>query len=167
MTSVLDHIHIYATSPADTMAFYEDVLGAERIGPLPTAGSDTIHLLILGGQYLAVSRFPEGVEPTTPPDYVHGALATGYGVAHFGLNVDDLDGVMGKLKAAGTEVHGDPESSGPLRFVYFTGPDGVVIELTQYVLPAKLRPVAAGLKAFNRFVHMGRRLIAKQMINAL
>lgn len=167
MNSTLDHIHIYAASVSTTLRFYQDVLGAELLGSLPNAQGERNHLLILGGQNLAVSSFPPGMAPAEPPDYKNGALQTGYGVAHFGLNVDDLDRVVDRLKVEGIEVHGEPVQKGPLKYVYFSGPDGVVIELTEYILPPKLRPLGAGLRAFNRMVHLSKRTIARQMLKAV
>ncbi len=57
-----------------------------------------------------------------------------------------------------------PEGSGAIRYVYFTAPDGVVVELTEYVLPPALRPLLAALNVFNRSVHRARRVIGKALV---
>jgi catechol 2,3-dioxygenase-like lactoylglutathione lyase family enzyme len=167
MVTSFDHIHIYSSDPEASLSFYERNLGAERVGEIPASGGRTNRFLILGGQYIAVSEFPAGMEPADAPSVGDGAVKNGFGVAHFGLNVDDLDRVIARLVSDGVDVHSDANDAGPLRFVYFTAPDGIVIELTQYVLPAKLRPVAAGLRAFNRGVHFTKRAIAKKLLSSV
>ncbi len=167
MNSVLDHIHIHSASVSDSLRFYQEVLGADYLGAITNAQGDQNHLLILGGQNLAISAFPAGIEPVEPPPYHNGALETGHGIAHFGLNVDDLDPILRKLEQEGVAIHGEPTQTGPVRYIYFSGPDGVVVELTQYVLPPKLRPFAAGLSAFNKMVHLSKRTIARRMLNSL
>ena len=72
-----------------------------------------------------------------------------------------------RLLVAGIEVHAEPISAGVIRFVYFSAPDGVVVELTQYQLPAKLAPAVGFLKLFNRGVHLGKRAIARRMLDAI
>lgn len=166
MITSFDHIHIYASDPAATLSFYERNLGAERVGAIPASGGRSNQFLILGGQYIAVSEFPAGMEPAAAPGVGDGAMKNGFGISHLGLNVDDLDRVIARLVSDGVDVHSDVNESGPIRFVYFTAPDGVVIELTQYVLPAKLRPIAAGLRAFNRGVHFTKRAIAKKLLSS-
>lgn len=156
-----DHIHLYTADPAATLAFWCGALGAERVGAL-----GDITLLILGGQFIAVSEFPPDIEPRDPPADGHGAVRAGFGVAHVGLNVDDLRRLLPRLEAAGARAHGAVRDQPPVRFVYLTGPDGVVIELTQYVLPAKLRPAGVALAGFNRAVHIARRTIGRALIAA-
>ena len=167
MITAFDHIHIYAADPEATRSFYERNLGAERVGAIPASHGRSNRFLILGGQYLVVSEFPPGLAPAAPPRAGDGAFTHGFGVAHFGLNVDDLDALIARLTAAGVDVHSDANDAGPLRYVYFTAPDGIVIELTQYVLPARLRPVAAALRAFNRGIHVTKRAIAKKLLSSV
>ena len=166
MITSFDHIHLYSADLDATLSFYENTLGAEPIGALPNSHGGHNHLLLLGGQVLALSENPPGIEPKNPPKHGDGALTHGFGVAHLGLNVDELAPIIRRLEAAGIEVHAEPRGTGPIRYVYFTAPDGVVIELTEYVLPIKLRPAAAALRAFNRSIHRARRLIGKTLVKA-
>ncbi len=95
-----------------------------------------------------------------------GALETGHGVAHLGLNATDLDGTVSRLLAEGVEVDGEPAGTGPIRFIYFTAPDGVVVELTAWKLPRRLAP-ALGLRLINRSIHTTRRLLARALLRAV
>ncbi len=161
MVTGFDHVHLYATDTGATLAFWCDALGAERIGVL-----GDLTLLVLGGQFIAVSEFPDDIEPTAPPPVGDGAVKAGFGVAHVGLNVDDIDALLPALEAAGAVVHSAPRGDGPIRYVYFTAPDGVVVELTQYVVPAHLAPAIAFLRGFNRAVHAAKRTIGKALVRA-
>jgi catechol 2,3-dioxygenase-like lactoylglutathione lyase family enzyme len=164
MITNFDHIHLYTADLESTRRFYEETLGAEAVGQLPNNHGGHNHLILLGGQFLAISAYPAGMHPSEPPAHADGALTHGFGVAHLGLNVDKLDPMIDRLEAAGVRVHSRPRGSGAIRYVYFTAPDGVVVELTEYVLPLKLRAGAAALKVFNRGVHRARLAIGKALI---
>ncbi len=162
----LDHIHIYAADPAATLAFYLDVLGADPLGSIPSGGGDRRnHFVIVGGQVLAVSGFPAGMAAVEVPAVGDGATHTGYGVAHIGLNVTDIDEQVSRLRAAGVVPHSEPRRSGPLRYVYFTGPDGVIFELTQYDLPRRFTPAVKALNGLNRTIHRVRRRVTSTLLS--
>jgi hypothetical protein len=101
--------------------------------------------------------------PSAPPEAGEGALRAGFGVAHFGLQTTDLDGVLARLRAAGADIHADPRRTGSVRYAYATAPDGVVIELVELHLPSHLAPFAPLLSGVNRAIHLTRRLLAKQL----
>ncbi len=164
MSCTFDHVHLHTTDLAGALEFYQNTMGAEPVGILPNSHGGENHLIVLGGQFLVLSDYPPGFEPEALPAYADGRLARGHGVAHLGINVDKLEPILARLAAAGVEVHGSPKGSGAIRFVYFTAPDGVVIELTQYVLPPKLKPVVAALSFFNRGVHRARWAIGKALV---
>ena len=165
MITNFDHIHLYTADLEATRRFYLDTLGAEAVGALANNHGGHNHFLLLGGQFLALSSYPEGIRASAPPAHADGALTHGFGVAHLGLNVDKLEPMIARLEAAGVSVHSRPRGAGAIRYVYFTGPDGVVIELTEYVLPLKLRAGAAALRVFNRGVHRARLAIGKALIS--
>jgi len=166
MITALDHIHLYAADPERTLRFYEDCFGAERLGALGNDHGDHNHFLLLGGQLLVVSAFPPDIEPADPPEVGDGARRAGFGVAHFGLQTADLAGVVAKLERAGVDVHSAPRGEGAIRYVYFSAPDGVVIELVQLVLPPKLEKLRPLFDAYNRAVHVTKRAFAKQLFRA-
>jgi catechol 2,3-dioxygenase-like lactoylglutathione lyase family enzyme len=163
--ATFDHVHIYAHDLLRSLAFYTGVLGAEEVGRIPTTRGFN-HILLLGGQFLAVSEFPEGLSPAEPAGVADGALRVGFGVAHLGINVPDLDALLPQLEAAGVTLHSEPRGGEPIRYVYFTAPDGVVIELTQYNVPAHLQPAIEALALFHRGVHVAKRFIGKRLLAA-
>jgi len=119
--------------------------------------------VLLGGQLLVISEFPPGMGPAEPPEVGNGALRAGFGVAHFGVQTTDLDGVLARLRDAGAHVHADARRTGSVRYAYVNAPDGVVIELVELHLPAHLAPLMPLLNGVNRTIHLTRRALAKQL----
>ena len=165
MGATFDHVHVYAQDLPRSLHFYTEVLGAEVIGKIPKEVGFN-HILLLGGQFMALSAFPPGITPREPAAVADGALQVGFGVAHIGLNVADLDDLIPKLERAGITPHSEPRGGKPVRYVYFTGPDGVVFEVTQYQVSAKLQPAIRALEAFHRGVHAAKRVIGKRLLSA-
>lgn len=133
----LDHIHIYAAEPEISAQFYTRHFEARPVDRNTNSNGDLRIFLALGGQILVIGSFPDGLTPTVPPGVGDGAYSHGFGVAHFGLRVADLNAAITELSAAGIRTMGQPvrESSG-LSYAYIAAPDGVVVELTQYESPA-------------------------------
>ena len=129
----LDHIHIYAAEPEESGRFYTHHFEAKPVLRNTNANGDTRIFLALGGQVLVLGSFPKGHAPAPPPEAGDGAYRHGFGVAHFGLRVADVDAAVAELSASGVRVLGEAvqEASG-LRYAYVAAPDGVVVELTQY-----------------------------------
>lgn len=160
----LDHVHVYAADPEATIGFYERFFDAERVGRLGTRDGRSNEFIVLGGQVIVISAFPPGLESAEPPEVGDGALKSGYGVSHLGINVADIDARVEKLRAAGIEAHGEPVTTGAIRYVYLSAPDGVVLELTQYVVPRHLKPALGALNAFNRTVHRARKALTQTLL---
>lgn len=120
--------------------------------------------MILGGQVLAIAAFPEGLEAKPHPEVGDGATRAGFGVAHLGLNVDDLPGWVRRLEDAGVHVHSAPREAGLLQYVYFTAPDGVIVELTQYDLPERFRPAVMALDLLNRTIHRTKATVTATLL---
>jgi catechol 2,3-dioxygenase-like lactoylglutathione lyase family enzyme len=137
----LDHIHIYAANPKLSANFYIEHFGAKQIVQNTNVNGDTRIFLALGGQVLVLGSFPVGLTPMPtpgpPPEPGDGGYRHGFGVAHFGLRVANVDLALVELSESSVPVLSQPvrEQSG-LTYAYIAAPDGVVIELTQYASPA-------------------------------
>jgi catechol 2,3-dioxygenase-like lactoylglutathione lyase family enzyme len=129
----LDHIHVYASDPDASAQFYIDHFEAKPIVRNRNVNGDTRIFLALGGQVLVLGDFPKGLGPSNPPEVADGAYSHGFGIAHFGLRVDNVELAVEELATADVRVLSQPirEQSG-LTYAYVAAPDGVVIELTQY-----------------------------------
>jgi catechol 2,3-dioxygenase-like lactoylglutathione lyase family enzyme len=129
----LDHIHIYSANPEESARFYIDHLNATRVHDNTNKNGDLRIFLALGGQILVVGSFPSGMSATEPSKAGDGAYEHGYGVAHFGLRVEDVFAAITELSASGVRLLAEPQSEASgLTYAYIAAPDGVVIELTQY-----------------------------------
>jgi len=129
----LDHIHVYSAKPEESARFYTQHFNATPVLRNTNANGDLRIFLALGGQILVIGSFPAGLTPRSPPDVGDGAYNNGFGVAHFGLRVEDVASAIAELSASGVRVLAQPlcEPSG-LTYAYIAAPDGVVVELTQY-----------------------------------
>ena len=129
----LDHIHIYAAAPAESAQFYVRHFEATPISDDTNVNGDTRIFLELGGQVLVLGSFPSGLVPKPTPEPGDGAYRHGFGVAHFGLRVADVELALTELSDSDVPVLSQPvrEESG-LTYAYIAAPDGVVVELTQY-----------------------------------
>ena len=129
----LDHIHIYAAEPEKSAEFYSLHFAAVPILRNTNVNGDTRIFLALGGQVLVLGSFPSGLAPAPPPEVGDGAYGHGFGVAHLGFRVADVDAAIAELSAAGVRILSQPlqEESG-LTYAYVAAPDGVIVELTQY-----------------------------------
>lgn len=129
----LDHIHIYSAEPEESARFYTDHLDATPVHRNTNRNGDLRIFLALGGQVLVLGSFPSGMAPSSPPSAGDGAYDHGFGVAHFGLRVEDVSGAIAELSASGVRVLAEPQSEpSGLTYAYIAAPDGVVVELTQY-----------------------------------
>jgi len=128
----LDHIHIYCGDPEGSVRFYNEVFGAEIIGKARTSRGGTMHFVRLGGLALVLAPYPPGFNPGIPPAYDDGTYQRGFGVAHFGLHVDQLADAVDSVRRLGGKVLSAPKEHAGLRFAYVGAPDGVIIELLEY-----------------------------------
>lgn len=147
----IDHLNIVVADLERSLRFYTELLGftrtkdawlegewIERIVGLKGVKAQAVFIVPPGGepriellQYQAPAgaRLPENSRPNT------------LGLRHFALRVDDIDGVVATLRAAGVDVWGEPTlvpggvvtfDTGRKRLVYLSDPDGVIVELAEY-----------------------------------
>lgn len=116
MSLKLNHVHLKTTNPQQTAKFYVDTLGATMVSEIGTRG----YRLNLHGLTLNVTTF---VEDQTRQQ--------AYGMEHFALDTDDLDGTVTKLKANGARVLEEMVSSSGRRICFLEGPDGVQLEIIE------------------------------------
>ena len=120
-----DHIHIIHTDHDTAVQFYKDILNAEELGRIERGGAPQTKLRV-GGAILLVRGIREGESPNAA------SAMPRMGADHFGyfLGSGQYEEAKKRLHDAGVKIlqEGDvPE----LRFIYFEGPDGVVIEFME------------------------------------
>lgn len=128
MSEHLHHVHLFAADLGRTLAFYRDLLGAEVVLDLELAGARNVFLRLGQGRIHLYDQ--------PPRDDGHGA------VHHLGIQTDDLEGLVARLRAGGVSFRKPIADFGLWRYVMAPGPDGVLLELFEVKhaeLPEELR----------------------------
>jgi len=112
----LEHIHLSSPDPEKAAAFYEKMLGGTitNTGAMPDGRKNVV--VDINGLVLRITETAEGKAD---------------GLDHIGLLTDDIEKGMADAAAEGCDI---VKEIGPLKggkFAFFTGPDGVLIELLE------------------------------------
>ena len=116
MAFKLNHVHLKSTDPQQTAKFYVENLGATLVSEIGNRG----YRLNLHGLTLNLTTFVA--------DQTRQQL---YGVEHFALDTDDMDGTVAKLTANGARVLEQMVSGTGRRICFLEGPDGVQLEIIE------------------------------------
>lgn len=121
MAFSLDHLHMKCQDPEETANFYKEMFGVREFARADLRGAPTIRLDLNGITINLSGRAPGETE-----------LYTKFGLAHFGIQVDDLDQIFQKMRARGVEFIMEPMETGPgLKIAFFRGPSGEIVELLE------------------------------------
>jgi glyoxylase I family protein len=144
----LDHVNIVVTDMERAERFYGGVLGLrrgferllegewiERVTGLPGARAHCVFYEPAAGGRLELLQYltPTG-EPLPANRFPHTP-----GLRHLAFQVDDLDGLCARLRAAGVPLVSPPvevpfrvADAGRKRLCYFHDPEGVLLEAAEY-----------------------------------
>ena len=129
----IDHIAILSDDLEKTLSFWRDALGMEmtHLEDVPTEHSQ-VAFLPLGGSEI------ELVRPTTSDSGLARFLEKrGPGMHHICLEVDDIQGMLSRLKEKGVQLINEAPISGlggrKYAFIHPKSANGVLVEL--YELP--------------------------------
>ena len=115
------HVHLSATDPAATLAFYRDVMGGQE-----ASLRGRLDGLLFDDVWLLISEHPEG---TTP------AMTQGRAIDHIGFIVDDLTAEAGTLRTAGVRFQEEPRvpenGRTQAQRAFILGPDNVRIAVVE------------------------------------
>jgi catechol 2,3-dioxygenase-like lactoylglutathione lyase family enzyme len=117
------HMHLICSDLDEVQDFFTQVLGAEFVDR-KMFGDVEGAIVDLSGTQIYLRRPREGEAVGARPD------ATYYGYDHFGLVVDDLDAAYQQLQDSGYTFTVPPRGTAG-RIAFFTGPDGIQVELFQ------------------------------------
>ena len=113
----LDHVHIFATDLSVTVAFFQKMFDAALVWDEDAAGARTARLR-LGNAFVQVYAQP----PKAP---------RGGTMHHLGIETDDLDGLVARMKAHGHVFRNAIREEPKFKYVMTAGPDDLLIELFQ------------------------------------
>ena len=120
----LDHAHLFASDLAATVAFFRDALAATVVWDEDAAGVRNVRLQI-GNAFVQLYDQP----PKGRAGVVH----------HLGIETDDLDALVARVRACGYPPR-DPIREEPrFRYAMIAGPDGLLLELFECREPERWR----------------------------
>jgi catechol 2,3-dioxygenase-like lactoylglutathione lyase family enzyme len=139
----MDHVGIVVDDLAAATAFFVE-LGLKLHGERSVEGGWVDRVVGLQGvrAEIAMMETPDAhgrVELTTfhapvGPEGDQQAPANTPGIRHVAFAVEDIDGVVARLRARGAEVVGDVERYGDsYRLCYVRGPEGIIVELAEQI----------------------------------
>lgn len=119
-------VFVQSTDPDAAKQWYQEVLGLElnSYGGFDFSHSVTAETFSDGARTI-FARFEDGSDYFAPSKQAF----------MVNLIVEDLDGLLGRIKAAGVALIGEPQKFDYGRFAWLMDPDGVKIELWEPVKP--------------------------------
>jgi catechol 2,3-dioxygenase-like lactoylglutathione lyase family enzyme len=102
---------------------------ADRIVGLDGVRSESVMLSTLAGDHkIELSHFLSPLDDAPPAP----APANRHGIRHLAFPVDDLDGTLASVRAAGFELIGEVQQyEDQWRLCYVRGPEGIIVELAE------------------------------------
>ena len=117
----LDHAHIFASDINATIDFLTRMFGATTVWDEKAAGSRSVRLQI-GKAFIHIYD--------QPPKSDRGGT-----VHHLGIETDDLEGLLARMRAEGFAFRNAIRSEPKFKYVMVAGPDNLLIELFQSLEP--------------------------------
>ncbi len=115
MNNHLHHVHIFASNLERTIKFYEDSFGGRIVLDMELAGARNVFMRVGSGRLHFYDQ---------PPRF------SGRGsIHHFGIQTDDIEGVVRKLKSTGVVFTKGITDAGFWKYIMVPAPDDVLIEL--------------------------------------
>jgi catechol 2,3-dioxygenase-like lactoylglutathione lyase family enzyme len=141
----MDHVGVVVEDLADAVAFFVE-LGLELHGGASVEGDWVDRVVGLEGvrAQIVMLQTPDGHgrlelakfhAPSSDGGYQRERVATNApGIRHVAFAVDDIDGVLARLRARGAELVGEVgRYRDSYRLCYVRGPAGIVVELAERI----------------------------------
>ncbi|MFH0786328.1 MAG: VOC family protein [Pseudomonadota bacterium] len=113
----LHHVHLFASDVQKSLAFYVDGFGGKVVADLEMAGARNVFIRIGTGRLHLYDQ---------PPKHpVRG------NIHHFGIQTDDIEGVVERLKSKGVIFQKEISDLGFWKYIMVPAPDDILIELFQ------------------------------------
>lgn len=127
MKGEIEHVHFLCADPDRTAGFFKTYFGADETDRIKLPDWLIIRLRV-GGTTIALSPKRGDQVLADPP-------ARPYrGFAHIGLTVQDIEGLVARMREDGVEITVEPFDIAPnVRGAYVLAPDGIELELLQPV----------------------------------
>jgi len=119
----LDHAHVFASDVAATVAFFRDMFDATVVWDGEAAGVRNVRLRVGSAFVQIYDQPPRG--------------ARGGAFHHLGIETDELDALVERMKARGFRFRNPVRDLPKFRYVMVAGPDDLLIELFECREPAR------------------------------
>jgi catechol 2,3-dioxygenase-like lactoylglutathione lyase family enzyme len=115
MASNIHHVHIFASDLSKSVRFYEDFFDGKVVSDMELAGARNVFMKVGNGRIHFYDQ---------PPKF------SGRGsIHHFGIQTDDIEGVVKKLKSKGVVFTKEITDAGFWKYIMVPAPDDILIEL--------------------------------------
>jgi catechol 2,3-dioxygenase-like lactoylglutathione lyase family enzyme len=125
MAHRFDHGHIKSRDPRKAARWWAEVFGATLL-PERSSGDVLFCPIEIGGVKVNISR----PSPAEAANTEEGSAALHFGLEHLGLETDDLDADLAKLREQGMIIFEVRETS-TSRIAFVEAPDAVRVELME------------------------------------
>ena len=119
----LDHVHLFASNIEGTIKFFKQFFDAKVIWDEQAAGARNVRIRIGQAFIHLYDQPPKGVRGGT--------------IHHLGIETDDLDGMVTKMKSLGISFRNQISEEEKFKYVMVQGPDELIIELFQCQEPQR------------------------------
>jgi catechol 2,3-dioxygenase-like lactoylglutathione lyase family enzyme len=115
MKNHIHHVHIFASDLNKTIKFYEDAFDGKVVLDMELAGARNVFMRVGNGRIHFYDQ---------PPKF------SGRGsIHHFGIQTDDIEDVINKLKSMGVVFKKNITDAGFWKYIMVPAPDDILIEL--------------------------------------
>lgn len=115
MNSHVHHVHIFASDISKSIQFYKDCFDGKIVLDMELAGARNVFMRIGKGRIHFYDQ---------PPKF------SGRGsIHHFGIQTDDVEGAVEKLKSKGVVFSKGITDAGFWKYIMVPAPDDILIEL--------------------------------------
>ena len=115
MGNNMHHVHIFASDLSKSIRFYEDFFDGKVVSDMELAGARNVFMKVGNGRIHFYDQ---------PPKF------SGRGsIHHFGIQTDDIEGVVKKLKSKGVVFRKEITDAGFWKYIMVPAPDDILIEL--------------------------------------
>ncbi|WP_026570696.1 VOC family protein [Sediminibacillus terrae] len=141
--SRIDHVGVIVNDLSAAKEFFLD-FGLEMLGEGEVEGEWVERIIGLNGvrETVVMLGMPDGqatlelVKFHTPEDEkgIQQSFANTLGIRHIAFAVEDIEGVVAKLKKKGTELFGEIQNyEDTYKLCYIRGPEGIILELAEKI----------------------------------
>ena len=117
MNNHIHHVHIFASDLNKSLQFYEQFFGGKIVLDVELAGARNVFMKIGNGRLHLYDQSPR---------------VSGRGsIHHFGIQTDDIESVVNKLKAHGIGFTKGITDAGFWKYIMVPAPDNILVELFQ------------------------------------